>query len=222
MRGAGACEPCASGVSLSPTEHEEGKESSAPPGRRSEQGRPVEGCPGAPVAPTDRPYAAEPTAGSLEAFQRRSRRTESQIELSKRMSSGTSSIAVVSGSTPGKADGDHRDDHVAEPAVLAQARGRGDPEPDEADDEDRKLEDDPDREQRQEGERVVGARPDLDVVELPVEGRSGSGSRPGARPCSRTRSRGRAGRRRRRRAPRRPAGPTGRAPERGSSRTARG
>ena len=44
------------------------------------------------------------------------------------------------------------------------------PEPDEREDEDRQLEDEAQREQRQRDEREVVARPDLDVVEVVVEG----------------------------------------------------
>ena len=112
---------------------------------------------------------SSPKASTGPGPQRLSISFDSQIEASKRISSGIVSNSERDGVDRREQDreGDHQD--VAEPAVAAQLVVAEDADPDEGEDEDRHLEGEPAGEQDERGEREVVARPDLDVVERVVE-----------------------------------------------------
>ena len=119
----------------------------------------------------ERTLTRPPSATSASAMsQRFSMNAASQIESSKRMSSGTTSSASETGSTVGRSTAKTSIKRDADAPVAPQPVGREDAQADEREDEDRHLEGEPAREQRHGDEREVVARPDLDLEELLVEG----------------------------------------------------
>ncbi len=102
-----------------------------------------------------RPHAPRPSRATAGRRTPRARSTARTAPVS-----GIISTIVVTGSTPGSSDGERGDGDVADPPVTPQLARRDDAEPGEREDEDRQLEDDGERDQHQQHERVVVAAPE--------------------------------------------------------------